>query len=391
MPRRPSALLSMSCAALALAAAGCDRLVPDQLFTEETRVALKEGLAAAEAAGELAPLEDDALGDGAAVARALERPLASVAGSLGPIELTLRGRYAIELDGVGAAVSVDETRITRLAGDGAWTLDHTETAQSDDLAPRPDGRRCAWIGGQFYSGERHGPMTALEPIADEHHRCLAAATEPLVTLVRLFADRLRVDGVELGAVAGRDVLTVRLSAATEPGLPTEVPRTYGADGLDERNSPAIFGPRAPLVVDYTGVDQLGGTVTLDARTGQPLGAALTGRLSLRKEGQAALMTIELGLDAQPFEGALEAPSEVVTYGPRQRIFDDRRRLLGAVEAEAVTLPKPGDAPPLRVGPSGELDNDAPTPPPGAEEDRPAPPAPAPPPAPTRTYDEDRPE
>lgn len=391
MPRRLSLLLSFcACAGLALAA-GCDRLVPEQLLTEEARVALKEGLAAAEAAGRLAPLDDDALSDGAAVAAVLRRPLASVAGSLGPVELTLRGRYAIEVDGAGAVVSVDETRITRLAGDGGWTFDHTETAQSDDLAPREDGRRCAWVGGRFYGGERYGPMTALEPIADEHHRCLAGATEPVVTLVRLFAERLRVDDVALGAVAGRDVLTVRLAAGGEPGLPPAVPRTYAADGLDEGNSPAIFGPRAPLVVDYTAIEQLGGTVTLDVLTGQPLGAALTGRLSLRKEGRGALMTIELGLDARVFDGEVEAPGEVVAYGPRQRIFDDRRRLLGAVEAEAVTLPGPGDAPPLRVGPSGELDSESPTPAPGADEDRPAPPPPEAPAAPPRTYDEDRPE
>ncbi|MEZ4431899.1 MAG: hypothetical protein R3F65_05755 [bacterium] len=369
----------------ALALVGCDGFSPERLLAEESRVALKEGLRAAEAAGRLRPLEDEAVADGPALARVLRRPLASALGALGPMTLTLTARFAVEADGA-VAVGVDETRTLRIGPGGAWAFEQRGAGQSEDLPAREDGRRCAVVGGDFYTAGLHGPSTRVEPIADEHHRCLEGLTEPLATLARLYADGLRVEVVGVDRVLGRDVLVVRVEHLASPGVATALPSTYGADGLDEHNSPAIFGPRPPLAVAYTHVERLGGTLALDRETGQPLAAKLGGRFSLRKHGRAGVLVVELTLEAAPLDGEIAAPAEARIYGPRQRIFDEQRRLLGARTAAAVALPGPGDAPPLRLGPDGELTTEAPP----ADEDRPPTPAPAAP-APAAPQDEDRPE
>lgn len=368
----------------ALALVGCDGFSPERLFAEEGRVALKEGLRAAEEAGRLRPLEDDALGDGPALARILRRPLASAITTLGPMTLTLTARYAVEAEGA-AAVAVDEARTLRLGPGGAWAFEQRGTGASEDLPAKEDGRRCAVVGGDFYSGGLHGPEARFEPSADEHHRCLEGLTEPIATVVRLWSEGLRVEVTGVDRVLDRDVLVVRVEHRVAPGLATALPSTYGADGLDEQNSPAVFGPRPPLAVAYTHVERLGGTLRLDRETGQPLAAKLGGRFALRKHGRAGVLVVELTLAAAPFEGEIAAPAEVREYGPRQRIFDEQRRLLGARAAAAVALPKPGDAPPLRLGPDGELILEAPP----ADEDRPPTEAPAAPPA--DPQDEDRPE
>lgn len=383
MPR--PATLCLLLAVLGLLA-GCDDFSPARLLGEESRIALKDGLRQAEEAGRLRPLDDDALPDGPALARVLRRPLASALAALGPMTLTLTGRMAIEADGA-PAVAVDETRTLRIGPAGAWAFDHTSTGSSEDLPAREDGRRCAWVDARFFTADRHGPSSEVEPIADEHHRCLEGATEPIATLVRLFAADLAVAVVGVDTVLGRDVLTVRIEHRAAPGVATALPSTYGPDGLDETNSPAIFGPRKPLWLDYTQVERLAGTLSLDVATGQPLAAKLAGRWSLRKHGRAGLLIVEWALAATPLEGAIEAPAESRRYEPRQRIFAEQRRLLGAKKAAPVVLPRPGDAPPLRLGPGGEIEL-APPPPPD-EDQPPTPEAPAAPPAPT--YDEDRPE
>lgn len=419
MPRRRFILLSSL-----LALAGC-RDLPERLIAENDEVALKAGLEAAEAAGRLEPLRGDALPDGPALARVLARPLSGA--GLPPMTLSLTGSYAIELPGGAPAdrppedappaadggapdagpppaptpPRIAETRTLRLGPGGVYAFDHLTTAGGGDRPLEDDGRRCRWVDGRFYTAHRHGPYTAFAAVADEHHRCLDGALEPLATLIRLFAERLAVRPGGPSVVLGRDVLTVELRALEGGQAPPPLEKTYGDDGLTEGDSPAIFGLRAPLVVGYTHVEALDGRLLLDTVTGQPLGGAVTARLPFAKAGQRATLVISMRLEAAPFEGPIAAPEEPRTYGPRPRIFDDRRRLLGdakATPADLPALPAPGDAPRLGIDETGALraeSGGSAEPAPAPDEDRPPPvearPQPIGPPAPGPAQDEDRPE
>lgn len=409
MPRRPP--IPLPCLLAVALAAGCEDL-PERLIAENDKVALKAGLEAAEEAGRLAPLDEGALPDAAALAKVLRRPLSGAQAKLGPMTLTLTGTYAIEVPGglpappaedapdAGAAPpgpprppSIDETRTLRLGPGDTFALDHLTTAGGGDLPFADDGRRCVWVDGRFFTAHRHGPYTAFEAVADEHHRCLDGALEPVAALVGLFADRLAVDVEGPDVVEGRDVLRVRLRPVPGGRVPPALPRTYGEDGLSEGDSPAIFGLRVPLVVGYTRVERFDGALLLDTATGQPLGGRIDARLPFEKAGVPATLAVSLSLSATPFEGAIEPPADPRSFGARQRIFDERRRLLGDRQApadDAPTLPAPGDAPRLRVNAEGGLEADDGQTAPPRDEDRPVE-APAPRPTPMPTYDEDRPE
>lgn len=429
MPRPP--LLPLSALALfAVAIGGCKDL-PERLIAENDRVALKAGLEAAEAAGRIEPLDERAVPDGPTLAKILARPLSGA--TLPPMTLRFTGTYAIEVAGAppedapaeGAPAEgapggpdggppdagpppraplppprIEETRTLRLGPDGVFAFDLLTTAGGGDLPLADDGRRCVWVDDRFYTAHRHGPYTAFDAVADEHHRCLDGALEPVSTLVRLFAERLQVTADGPVAVLGRDALKVSVRAVEGGQAPPPVDPTYGDDGLTEGDSPAVFGLRAPLVVGYTHVEAFDGHLVLDAESGQPLGGALTVRLPFSKAGRRATLTVSMRLEAEPFEGPIEAPAEARRYGPRQRIFDDRRRILGETPKpapdEAPTLPAPGDAPRLGIDEDGELrtDGDEPAAVEPADEDAPPEPpvdAPAPPPPPTQVQDEDRPE
>ncbi len=433
MPRLRS-LLAPSLALGGLLGLGCTDL-PERLIAENDRVALKAGLEAAEAAGRIKPLDARSVPDTAALVAILQRSL--TAAELPPMTLTLGATYAIEdpdapeaedappadappedapaddappaADAPDAADApppaplppprIEETRTLRLGPAGAFAYDQLTTAGGGDLPLAEDGRRCIWVDGDFYTGHRHGPYTAFDAVADEHHRCLDGALEPLATVVRLFADRLEVAVEGPAVVLGRDVLPVTLRAIAGGKPPPPLDMTYGEDGLDEGQSPAIFGLRAPLVVGYTHLEHFDARLLLDADSGQPLGGRISARLPFSKAGRRATLTLELTLEASPFEGAIEAPTDPRRYGPRQRIFDDRRRLLGEAKAPAAgvpALPAPGDAPRLGIDEDGQLRTEGagqPDAPAAPDEDRPPPaerPIPIPPPT-GGVQDEDRPE
>lgn len=432
--RARAGLATMAVAALL---AGCDDLktLPERLLTHNDPVSLEEGLRAAEEAGRLEALTEASMPDGAALARVLARPMTGARAELAGLELVLTGRYAVQgpgeplpepppedappepppaeaptdgpedappaeppppPPGIGKPVSIRETRTLKLGPDGTYALDVIGTAGGGDLPYAEDGRRCIWVGGRFYGGHRHGPMTDIPPIADEHHRCQNDGLEPIATLVRLFADRLRVEVDRVDEVAGRDVIVVTLRAEPGDRDPPSLPKTWGEDGLTETDSPAIFGLRAPLMVAYTRVETLEGTLSLDTTTGQALGGRLAARLPFTKAGRPATLTLEMTLETAPFTGAIETPAEPRRYGPRARIVNEQRALLGETKptASGPALPAPGDAPPLTLGPGGELRSGGPATPAADSED--APPArPTALPRPDRparpSQDEDRPE
>lgn len=375
-----------------------------QLFEEDSQLALKAGLEAAEEAGRLHALGDDDLPDRAALLAVLRRPLTAAASGprarlaggqvLGDVEWTLTGRYALTAE--APLIQIVETRAVRLTAAGDFAVEVTLDARSDDLPPRVDGRRCRRAGARFYVGGHHGPMTQALADADEDLRCLDDALEPVRSLIELAGPGVKPTVERVATVLDREALVVQLTAPPRPDAPTEVPRAWTETGAERPESTAIFGPRRALLVEHGVLRHWAGTLTLDAATGQPLEGQIDARFAVRKGDRDAELSVSLTVSIKANADPITAPESARVQRERQRIFADREALLGPVEgASPVTLPAPGDAPRLRLGADGQLELDDgsadPAPPAaGAEEDRP-PARPTPMPTERRAYDEDRPE
>lgn len=375
-------------------------------------LALKEGLAAAEEAGRIKPLEPADVADAGGLMQVLRRPYATLAPRLGGLTQKVRSAFTLR-SGEDRAVSLDETLSLELDATGQYALRHENAFWSKEDEDGKNGRACWWVEGRFYTARRHGPATEVPIRSYEQDRCLATAVEPFAGMLRLLGGGLRPAPAERVEVAGRPALRVGLArAVVGTEIPPVLPRTWpvpesaedrpgvveaptelsdaGVEPAVEAETPAIYGPRRALVEEYGRLMSVEGQVDLDLETGIPLAGRLEGRLAFRKAQRDWVLELEINLEADAFDGTVAAPEKARQYFPRQRLFEDRREVLGEVFKKRGTgaLPKPGDAPPIavRTGDEESPGQAVPTEATPAAGDEDAPPAPQPSPE-----DEDAPE
>ncbi|MCA9539200.1 MAG: hypothetical protein KC620_09965 [Myxococcales bacterium] len=351
---------------------GCD-LLPT---TDRARLALKEGLAAAEEAGRLRPLAAEEVDTGARLGTVLARPLSEVASTLGGRAFAVQAQFALRAGADPQVTLREETRLVIDAG-GQFMLRQTTDGAALGQPSVAEGRSCWWVDGQYFVARRHGPATALPVRAYEQDRCLDSGVESVSGFLRLLAPRLLVSSQGPIEVAGRPALALALVGTAEADGPPSLPLTWPGES-DALPSPAIWGPRGPLLTEYGRLLSLEGTLALDVKTGQPLQAEVNATLAFEKGGRALRLTAKLTLKTELDATAIKAPEDARVYAARPRLFADRAFLLGdraaAAEDEETTaaLPKPGDAPRLTVGPSGELQIEDAHVAPSVDEDRPRP-------------------
>lgn len=336
--------------------------------------ALKAGLAAAQAAGRIPPLTEAPPRDPAALGAALRRPFADLVGRLGPVTITVTGRYTLSR-GDQPEVALAESITLRSAGDGDFALSMRNISSDGQDGRRRQGRRCWQIGEAGYVARLQGPATRLDDPEIPLQRCLGGAIEPFTGLIRLMLDQLTVTAAEQDQIAGRPTLTVVLGRAGDgveipPPLPIAWPApdapTLGRYGLDAApdgsERPAA---RPPLVSTHTRAKALKGLLYMDVETGIPLKGSFEGELIAEKFNEGRTLTFEISVSTEAGIEPIEAPEDARDYGPRRRLFADCEALLGeggcrVLAEEEIALPAPGEAPPLKIERDDE-DDDAPAP------------------------------
>jgi hypothetical protein len=243
--------------------------------------------------------------------------------------------------------------------DGQWLISHRTRAEERGEKPIEDGRRCVFHGQRFYTGEAEGPLRPFGQTTDEHHRCLDSTLGIVSGTVRLFFDRLQVRKEGSRLVDGRKHTDLFLSL--EPNLeqhPPSIPMAWTGLETGER-SEAIWGPRKLLASSRAKLVAFEGQITVEGLRALPIGANLTGRAHYRKAERTAELTLDIELKTSAWNDVVTAPADVESPAIRQRIFRDRRALLGIPLPKSrvkkpESLPGPGDAPKLILTESGGL-------------------------------------
>jgi hypothetical protein len=344
--------LQLEIATLVLVAAlgGCEKERAGQ------GLALKEALKRAEEAGKLPALTPETVDTRDELMAVLRRPYALTAPKLGGLKQDLTTKFEVDA-GDEKQITLDEKLVLRIDEKGQYALRHENAWWSIEDHDGEGGRGCWWVGGKFYTARRYGPATEVPIRAYEQERCLESGVEPFVGLVRVLGKYVAPEPQGPVDVGARKALRIKLTRAPDDGEaapPAEVPLAWPEGDAGPKESKAIFGPRPPLVDQYTRPKALEGELLLDVETGAVLAGKLDGTLTLRKAGREATVVFHAQLDASALDGPVTAPEDAHPYEPRQRVFEDRRALLGEVfkkkgEKDKAQLPKPGDAPPLHLG------------------------------------------
>jgi hypothetical protein len=328
--------------------------------------ALKDGLAAAEAAAKVAPLTRSDVDTTERLRRVLARRFADHVGSLGGIEQKLEATYEISSAGE-PEVRLRETLVLRVDATGQYDLVHRNSYWSREDQDGEDGRGCRWVEGRFFTSRLHGLPTEVPVRAAEQQTCLDSAIEPVVGMMQIALSGLDVSPTGRIRVAGRDaVKVVFLQRSDSEAAAKAIPEAWRTP-----DSKAIWGPRGPLLKTYAAPEQATGDLSLDAETGVVLSGRLQAKFALRKSDRSATLEVRMGLSVERFTGTITAPEESRRFEARQRVFADREALRGKIEKpvdRSAALPKPGDAPPLRLGPderAGDAEDR-----PGQDEDAP---------------------
>jgi hypothetical protein len=363
---RAGALVRGACLilAMALSTPGCEASTAGESHALKTALALAEGRALD------TRVEPERLVTPEGWRAALGRSFARHAPRLGGRAYTLTTTFSLAVTGA-PRMETTERRTAEITLNGDAHVDHRIAwLLPDDQGE--GGRRCWRVGGRLYHARRTGPASLFEERGGEGDRCLDAAIEPLQTLLRALAPRTRISTVPGDAVDGRETVAVSLDPEPDPGaVPTALPAFWqpadprlGRDGTDETSG--VPGPRGPLFLSHGVLRALAGTLTLDAKTGLPLSARLEARLAVQKGGSGGELVVRVECTSTPHRGSITPPEAALSSGPRPRPFLERARLLGeGTKGAPAALPKPGDAPPLRVSPGAEGD-----PPPDLPEDVP---------------------
>ena len=311
---------------------------------------MKEGLAAAEAAGRLPPLTPDHVADVAALTSVLGRPFSRLGPTLGGIAYAVEASYVISAS-ESREVSLDEQLSLRIDNRGQYHLEHGNTYWSREDQDGANGRSCWWVDGEYYTGRRHGPAARIQTIDAEHDRCLDSGIEPFIGLIELVLPHAEVEMAGADRVAGREVLKVEIRRAGRGiELSKDLPLTWPSGVADGGSpSPAIWGPRASLTETYARPLSFAGEIAIDVETGAPISGRIEGRYVVRKADRDAVLGFRATLEAAVFTQLVTRPDKVRDYESRPRLFRDRERLLAQSfkNRQPIKLPGPGDAPPLK--------------------------------------------
>jgi len=322
--------------------------------------ALRTALASAEARALDTRLEAGHLSTPEGWRAALGRSFARHSPRLGGRAYTLTTTYSLSAPDA-PRMETTERRTAEITPGGDAHVDHRIAwVLPDDQGE--GGRRCWRIGGRLYHARRTGPASVFEERSGEGDRCVDAAIEPLQTLLRALAPRMRITAAPGASVDGRETVAVSLEPEVAPGaVPTVLPAFWqpadpdgGRDAADETSG--VPGPRGPLFLSHGVLRALSGSLTLDAKTGLPLSARLEARLAVQKGENGGELVARVECSSRPHEGSITPPEDALSSGPRPRPFLERAQLLGeGARDSSAALPKPGDAPPLRVSPGAEGD------------------------------------
>jgi hypothetical protein len=333
-PARPLAPTAVSAAALAAlaAAGGCGRStgVPDEQLG---------GLVLADDP-HAQPIDvARAARDPAELARALGRPYARAVSALGPHTARLAMTYAVT-EGGQPISSLDDTTLIELGEGGAYRARYEssadygreviflpaapaagEGAAAAAAAGGADAAGTLYLRPRYQRWHVRAPEEPAEParIRDELFSGIGALWELLGPAAEL-TDRGAVQ------VAGRAGRRIEVRRAPSPAAPP----------------PERLAQRKWREARTT--EALSGEVVLDAESGAPLAAKLSGAVGFLREGRR--FTLAVAVDAAisgigtPATIAPPPPAEVVRTPERPREVDDRDQLLQGI------------APPLRAGAQG---------------------------------------
>jgi len=307
--------------------------------------ALKAGLVEAEAAATPAPLTATALDTSRRLGEVLSRRFAHHVIALGGLTQKLESSYEIRAAGE-VEVRLEETLSLRVDGVGQYDLVHRNEYRSREDEAGEDGRSCVRADGRFYTARRHGPATEVPIRAAEDEACLDSALEPFLGLLRRLLPALQISPTGKVRALGREAIkVVFLRRADHAPEPKAIPEAWSGP-----DSKAVWGPRAPLIEGHAVTQEATGDLVLDAETGVVLSGRLHARFALRKSNRPAVLEVRIGLSAEALVGEIEAPEGARLFAARPRIFVDREALLGKLDRPVeVPLPKPGDAPRLKLG------------------------------------------
>jgi hypothetical protein len=242
--------------------------------------------------------------------RALMRPFRGEA-ALGPHGAAVATHTTVTENGAQVSDLADSAQLDCGAKDDAWHGTYTNTADY--------GRETTWVGGQLYLRPRYqrwhqrAPESPDEPAAlrDGFVDALGATWD----LLAPGAELTDAGPVQVGARAARKIV-VRLAAT---------PRPDPKETLSQR---AWRQSRVVQAVD--------GEVVLDADTGVPMSAKLTGKIGFQRDGRTFVMDLEvtrttsLGAAAAVATIAAPASDQVVATPERPREVDDRDFLLQGI-------------------------------------------------------------
>jgi hypothetical protein len=251
------------------------------------------------------------------LSRALASPHGAVLAALGPHTAAVETTTVV-LEAGGSTTELSDRAVLEL---GEGDTFHGVYTNSGDY-----GREAIYVGGMLYLRPRYqrwharAPETAEEPAAirDQYFAGISAAWD----LLAPGAELTELGPTQIAGRAGRR-LEVKLAPAPRPNPPEPISQRRWRESRT--------------------VERLAGEVVIDADTGMPLAAKLTGAIGFQREGRRFTMQIDLdgkitALGVVPIAAPAEA--DVVATPERKREVDERDYLLQDI------------APPIRKNPDG---------------------------------------
>jgi|GEM_PF-3230194 hypothetical protein len=296
--------------------------------------------------------------DAARRARWLSRPLSAVAPHLERRAFSWRGVFSLEST-EGVAVARDERATLTLGASGDYALRHENRWRAGD-EQGTSARACTRVGVAFFVGRDDAPPSRLEGADDQAAACLDSALEPITGWLALFDDRLAYAVDEAPAVhAGRSAWSVRAESSPERAdgaAAVPIGAFFEAGARETLALQDKFDARSPLAQTHGRPSRLDVEMWVDDATGTPLSGRVDATFEFVKRGVPLTLRVEMSWTSTPSVDVPTVPPDAVHRGPRPRIFEDLRVVLGPIAASApagaaeAPLPAPGDAPPLTPEP-----------------------------------------
>jgi hypothetical protein len=301
--------MRLAAATLALSALACGR---DKGVSDDQLVGLVKE------ATPPAPIDvTQATKDPAELDRAMASPYDAVVKALGPHAWTIETRTLVE-EGGKPVEDLSDKAVLELGEQGAFHGVYTNSADygREAIFVPP---ASLFLRPRYQKWHGRAPETAVEPaqIRDGYAGAIAATWELLAPGAEL-TDK---GAVQVGTRAARKI-AVKLA-------PT--PRENPSEPLSQRRWR-----------ESRSVTALEGEITLDADTGVPLGATLTGAIAFSREGRRFTMKLGMSASLKPGATPITAPpeGEVVATPTRRGEVDERDYLLHGI------------APPIRKNKDG---------------------------------------